>query len=276
MKAAILSLSALAAAALFPMPTPLAAQAPATHTAARSAALVHHAAAGGCVTLPALSPKIPALPPGPCAKALYTLTRTPDTKVDYVSPLVSLGVREGLGSSTSTFSLAYIDFAPGTGELVRPTKYVSVKYTGYLADGRKFDSSEDHPGKEPISFQYGMHRVIPGWDTGFEGMHVGGKRRLFIPYQLAYGDAGRPPVIPPRSELVFDVEVVSQSDTEPARMAPGRPMPPRPGTPPPGTATPPASSTPPAGTNTPPPVGSTPPAGTTTAPPSGTKTPPPS
>ena len=84
--------------------------------------------------------------------------------------------------------------------------YYTVNYTGYLVDGTKFDSSE---GKEPITFPYGAHRVIQGWDTGFEGMHVGGKRRLFVPYQLAYGEAGRPPVIPAKAELVFDVELVS-------------------------------------------------------------------
>ena len=61
-----------------------------------------------------------------------------------------------------------------------------------------------------------MHRVITGWDQGFAGMKVGGKRRLFIPYQLAYGDAGHPPTIPAKSDLIFDIELVSASATPPA------------------------------------------------------------
>jgi peptidylprolyl isomerase len=108
-----------------------------------------------------------------------------------------------------------------------------VHYTGYLAaDGTKFDSSLDRG--EPISFPYGQHRVIQGWDTGFEGMHIGGKRRLFIPYQLAYGETGKPPVIPAKSTLVFDVELIGQSDEQPKPPAP-KPAP-APTTPPPAAA----------------------------------------
>ena len=61
--------------------------------------------------------------------------------------------------------------------------------------------------------------MIAGWVFGFEGMRVGGQRRLFIPYQLAYGEAGRPPLIPPKSELIFDVELMAVADTLP-RSAP--------------------------------------------------------
>jgi peptidylprolyl isomerase len=261
MKIAILPLSVLAAASVMP----LAAQTAATPARAAHPATVHHTTTfgGGCVTVPTLSPKIPALPlSAPCAKALYTLTRIPDMKADYISPLVSPEVREILTTAPTTFSLAYIDQTVGTGELVKGAKFVTVKYTGYLTDGTKFDSSEDHPNKEPLTFQYGMHKVIQGWDTGFEGMHIGGKRRIFIPYQLAYGDAGRPPVIPAKSELVFDVEVVSQGDVDTSaakRMPPPRPVPQA------KPATPPADSKPESKAGTPPPVsGSTPPA--TTAP----------
>ena len=276
MKKTILCLSALAAAATI---LPLAAQTaapvakPPVHTT--TGTVVHKpavAATPTCAKLPVLSDKIPALPAGtPCAKALYTLTKTPDTKVDYVSPLVSPEVRDSLGSGPTTFSLAYIDVLAGTGELVKAGKFLSVKYTGYLVDGTKFDSSEDHPGKDPISFPYGQHRVIQGWDTGFEGMHIGGKRRVFIPYQLAYGDAGKPPVIPAKSMLVFDIEVVSQSDAEPKKAPPApRPTPP-PAQPAPDAkpATPPASTTPPADAKpaTPPPASTTPPPATTTTPP---------
>jgi peptidylprolyl isomerase len=65
-----------------------------------------------------------------------------------------------------------------------------------------------------------MHQVVAGWDTGFAGMRVGGKRRLFIPYQLAYGESGRPPVIPAKSDLIFDIELVAASATPPGMTPP--------------------------------------------------------
>ena len=124
------------------------------------------------------------------------------------------------GIPKTLYTLKYIDTIVGTGPLAEPHKWYTVHYTGWLTDGTKFDSSDDHPGGEPITFPYGAHRVIPGWDTGFEGMHVGGKRRLFIPYQLAYGETGRPPVIPAKADLIFDVELVAMSDTPPASRQP--------------------------------------------------------
>ncbi|MGC1156523.1 MAG: FKBP-type peptidyl-prolyl cis-trans isomerase, partial [Acidobacteriaceae bacterium] len=205
----------LAAAAL-----PLAAQTtpPAAHHS--TAATAAHRAAPGCVTTPELSPKIPALPASaPCTKVLYTITRPPTMKLDYASPMVSAAVREELNGGPATYSLDYVDTQVGTGELAKAGKWLTVQYSGYLANGTKFDSSHDHPGGQPLSFPYGTHQVIPGWDTGFEGMHVGGKRRLFIPYELGYGDTGKGP-IPAKAELIFDVELVSQSDQRPATPAP--------------------------------------------------------
>lgn len=190
---------------------------------ARSAAAHRTSAAGGCARLPELSPKIPALPPGsPCAKPLYTVTHHPAITLDYASPLLSPEVRDLLDQKPETFSLDYVDTKIGTGPLAEPHKWYTVHYTGYLANGTKFDSSVDRG--EPISFPYGGHRVIEGWDTGFEGMHVGGKRRLYVPYQLGYGETGRGP-IPPRAELIFDVQLIAQSDTQPA---PPKPLTPRP------------------------------------------------
>jgi peptidylprolyl isomerase len=119
------------------------------------------------------------------------------------------------GTPKNLYALRYIDTEIGTGELAKTRQFYTVHYSGWLTDGTKFDSSHDHPGGEPIVFPYGARQVIPGWDTGFEGMHVGGKRRLYIPYQLAYGEAGRPPVIPAKADLIFDIELVSQSDTPP-------------------------------------------------------------
>ncbi len=274
---------------------PLGAQTPPSSTPghrAGGAGATAHRSAGGCVSpAPKVSEKIPALPASaPCVKTLYTVTRMATSKLDYASPLVSEEVRESLGSGPATFSLNYVDTQVGTGEVVKQGKWLSVQYTGYLAsDGTKFDSSHDHPGGEPISFPYGKRQVIEGWDTGFEGMKMGGKRRLFIPYQLAYGEAGKGP-IPAKSELVFDVELISQSDTRPAPPAGSRtPGPParRPGGPPTGMpqGTPPAGmppGTPPAGAgtapgSTTPKPGVTPPPGATPGaptPPSGASTPP--
>ena len=198
-----------------------------TSTTHHTTSSTHHTAtaahpAGGCVTVPTLSPKIPALPPPtPCAKALFTISE----RLDYISPLVGPEIRQNFSNLPMSTTLAYIDAKVGTGELARPHQWYTVQYTGYLPDGTKFDSSLDHPDKKPITFQNGAHRVIPGWDFGFEGMHVGGKRRLFIPYQLAYGPQGRGP-IPPKAELIFDMELISQSveDPNPRPVPPVRPM----------------------------------------------------
>jgi peptidylprolyl isomerase len=232
MKTTLLALSLATALPLSAQTTPAAK--PVVHTA------VHHTAiGGGCVTTPTVSEKVPALPAGsPCVKELYKLTRMPEVKLDYVSPLISPAVREGLAPAAGTFSLLYVDTKVGTGELIKPHQWLTVHYTGYLADGSKFDSSLDR--NEPISFPYGQGRVIPGWDTGFEGMHIGGKRRLYIPYELAYGEKGRPPVIPAKAELIFDMELISQSEEQPKPKAP-----PAPPTPPPAPAKP--ATVPPSG-----------------------------
>ena len=173
------------------------------------------------------------------------------------------------GTPKPLYALRYIDTVVGNGPLAEPRKWYTVHYTGWLTDGTKFDSSSDHPGKEPISFPYGSRQVIPGWDTGFTGMHVGGKRRLFIPYQLAYGEQGRPPVIPPKSDLIFDVELVSFSDTQPAPKTPpadaqapaGSSQPPAPGSAKP--VTPAGSASPSSNPSAPPPTQSTTPDTTT-------------
>ncbi len=198
-----------------------AAKAPVRRTpTAGAAATTPHRLPGACATdIPQLSPKIPTLPSGSsCPKPLYTITSIPTVKLSYVSPLVSPGLGESLGIETASFSLNYVDTKVGSGPLAQPNKWYTIHYTGYLTDGTKFDSSVDRG--EPISINYGHGMVIKGWDTGFDGMHVGGKRRLFIPFQLAYGPGGRPPTIPAKSELIFDVELVSQSDTQPAPKAP--------------------------------------------------------
>lgn len=99
------------------------------------------------------------------------------------------------------------DLKQGTGDEAVAGKRVTVHYVGTLVDGSKFDSSRDR-GKG-FSFGLGAGEVIRGWDEGVVGMKVGGLRKLTIPPQLGYGDRGYPPVIPPRSTLVFEVELLS-------------------------------------------------------------------
>lgn len=131
------------------------------------------------------------------------------------------------GEERTAFSLRYIDVSPGSGALAEPRKCFFAHYTGWLTNGTKFDSSRDTmpngQPRTPLSFAQGARRVIAGWDAGFEGMRVGGRRRLLIPYQLAYGELGRPPVIPPRSELIFDVELMAVADTLASGVSSGPP-----------------------------------------------------
>lgn len=112
--------------------------------------------------------------------------------------------------------LSYVDSTLGQGGICGPSDFVEVHYTGWLWEagedgelgkGKKFDSSVDRGA--PIAFPLGMSMVISGWDKGLVGMAVGGKRSLLIEPDMGYGEAGRPPVIPPSSTLFFDVEMVS-------------------------------------------------------------------
>ena len=101
------------------------------------------------------------------------------------------------------------DQVVGTGEEATAGKRVSVHYTGTFEDGRTFDSSV--PRGEPFEFKLGAGQVIKGWDQGVAGMKVGGKRRLVIPSDLAYGSRGAGGVIPPNATLVFEVELLGVS-----------------------------------------------------------------
>jgi peptidylprolyl isomerase len=139
-------------------------------------------------------------------------------------------IPEVSGRATTAFALQWIDVHQGTGAAVIPRGCVYAHYTGWLTDGSKFDSSRDTTARglprEPIAFPLGVRRVIAGWDAGFDGMRVGGQRRLFIPYQLAYGAEGRGPTIPPKATLIFDIELMAVADTLTAATA--TPMPVRP------------------------------------------------
>jgi peptidylprolyl isomerase len=197
------------------------------------------------------------------------------------APWVKLppGVPPAHGMVKAAFCLRYQDIRIGTGAEAEPNKMYKVQYTGWLAsNGHKFDSSYDHKGQvldkdgkpeldangqpkmeaQPFSFPQGFGRLIPGFDQGLTGMKVGGKRRLFIPWQLAYGARGGRG-IPPKADLIFDIELVDQSDLE-MQMPAGHPGMGQPthATPPPSGAAPNPGTPPPAGT--PPPT--TPPTGT--------------
>ena len=102
--------------------------------------------------------------------------------------------------------LRYQDVTAGQGKEAAAGSTVSVHYTGWLPNGEKFDSSRDR--NQPFGFTLGAGQVIAGWDEGVAGMKVGGRRKLVIPPDLAYGTAGAPPDIPPGATLVFDVELL--------------------------------------------------------------------
>ncbi len=114
---------------------------------------------------------------------------------------------EGAVAVITTSGLSIQDLTVGSGAVAELGNMVYVHYTGWLQDGKKFDSSLDRG--EPFSFKLGAGRVIKGWDEGVAGMKIGGKRKLIIPPDLGYGDreVGNG-LIPPNSTLVFEVELI--------------------------------------------------------------------
>jgi peptidylprolyl isomerase len=107
---------------------------------------------------------------------------------------------------TTPSGLRYVEIMEGTGAAPAKGSTVSVHYTGWLENGKKFDSSHDR--KQPLEFTLGRGQVIAGWDEGLSTMKVGGKRKLIIPAKLGYGDRGAGGVIPPGATLVFEVELL--------------------------------------------------------------------
>jgi hypothetical protein len=133
-----------------------------------------------------------------------------------VMALVSAGGDDGASSAapgecdespqTLDSGLVVEDLECGDGEEAQRGDLVTVHYTGTLENGRKFDSSRDRG--EPFPLRLGAGMVIPGWEEGLPGMRAGGTRKLTIPPELGYGEAGRPPEIPPNSTLVFEIELL--------------------------------------------------------------------
>jgi peptidylprolyl isomerase len=146
------------------------------------------------------------------------------------------------GNVQSVFALRYQDYVIGTGAEAEPNKLYKVQYTYWLADGTKIDSTLDHPGAPlkdadgkvivaadgkpklgppmTVNFIQGRRQMIFGFDQGLAGMKVGGKRRLYIPWQLAWGAMGHPPAIPAMSDMIYDVELVDVVDPPSAPLPP--------------------------------------------------------
>ncbi len=112
-----------------------------------------------------------------------------------------------MASITTASGLIIEDIVNGDGAEAAAGQEVTVHYTGWLTDGKKFDSSKDRD--DPFVFPLGGGRVIRGWDEGVQGMKIGGKRKLTIPPALGYGARGAGGVIPPNATLVFEVELLA-------------------------------------------------------------------
>ena len=151
------------------------------------------------------TPSSPAMSPiAPAPTSAGTTTDAP--KEAATEPTKDAQTAEGKEVTTPS-GLKYVDVKVGTGESPKVGQMVSVHYTGTFPEGKKFDSSHDHPGGEPFTFDVGGN-VIKGWNEAIMTMKVGGKRKLIVPGDLAYGHEGRPG-IPPDATLLFDVELLS-------------------------------------------------------------------
>ena len=132
-----------------------------------------------------------------------------------VSKHTSSGVTQNIptsqGTSQRDSQLRIENLSIGTGPEAKVGDRISVHYTGWLADGTKFDSSRDR--NVPFEFILGQGNVIAGWDKGVVGMKVGGKRKLVIPPQMAYGERGAGGIIPPNAVLTFEVELLAVQAT---------------------------------------------------------------
>ena len=112
--------------------------------------------------------------------------------------------KEGVKTTASGLQYKVLVAGPGTGQTPKDTSTVKVHYAGKLLDGKEFDSS--YKRNQPAEFP--LNQVIRGWTEGLQLMHVGDKYEFYVPYQLAYGEEGKGPTIPPASVLIFEVELL--------------------------------------------------------------------
>jgi peptidylprolyl isomerase len=276
----LLAASTVAASAQAPTTPATPAAKPATTTAKPSTPAAKPATTAATSAKPsAPSAKPAAAASKPAAPAAKAAPATPPTVAAIIKAPANIPQHPGIQKPIFTVALRYQEIEIGTGAVAEPNKLYKVLYTGYrAADGVKFDSSDlhrpplrDKDGKpvmgddgkpklgdpQPMAFPQGMGGAITGFDQGFIGMKVKGKRRIFIPWQLAYGTRALPehapdfPGIPAKSDLIFDVELVEVSEIPPMPAHPPmggmRPIPggQRPGTlgAPPQPAAPPAPGT---------------------------------
>ena len=164
------------------------------------AAIVLAACGGGSKSATPTSSGATIVGGGPHSQAT---TPTPAGPTSTPAPGFALGPNPTVTAS----GLKYSDEVVGTG--VKRCEQVSVNYIGTFTNGKKFDASADRGS--PFTFNLGIGQVIKGWDEGISTMKVGGKRVLYVPSALAYGAQGRAPLIPPNTDLLFEVQLVAVS-----------------------------------------------------------------
>jgi FKBP-type peptidyl-prolyl cis-trans isomerase FkpA len=114
-----------------------------------------------------------------------------------------------MSTITTASGLTIEDTIIGVGAAASAGRNITVHYAGWLADGTQFDSSKEK--QDPFEFTLGESEVMAGWEEGLRGMRVGGTRKLTVPPQLAYGEAGAGDTIPPNATLTFEVELLAVS-----------------------------------------------------------------
>lgn len=164
-------------------------------------------------TAEAPTTEAPAPAPAPAAEPAKPATEAPAAEKP-AAPAAAKGKtmgpklpgEEGKSVVTTKSGLKYVVLEQGKGKVPQKGATIVAEYTGWLTDGKKFDSSKDHPGE--FSFTVGLGQVIPGWDEALSSMKVGERRKLIVPPDLGYGAEGAGGVIPPNATLIFEVKLV--------------------------------------------------------------------